>query len=89
MSERESPLAATLRRLHEQLGEATDLDHALREQLRTTLAEIRETLDTNGSDQEGSLAERVAEVSQHFEETHPALAETLRRLVDALANLGI
>jgi len=91
MGERDEALRATLARLHRQLGDAESLDPEVRELLRTTLHEIEQTLEGGAerSGDEGSLAERLGELTQHFEETHPTLAEAVGRVVATLANLGI
>ena len=85
-------LRATLERLHEQLGHAHDLDDESRTLLRRTLDEIGEALDRETGPHDGeetSLAERLGEVAERFEESHPSLAEALGRVVNMLANLGI
>lgn len=40
-------------------------------------------------DADQSLADRLAELTQRFERSHPTLAETFGRAVNMLANLGI
>jgi len=91
MGERDDALRATLARLHEQLGDAESLDPEVCEVLRATLHEIEQTLEGSAERAEGeaSLAERLGELTQHFEETHPTLAAAVGRVVDTLANLGI
>ncbi|MBW2373943.1 MAG: DUF4404 family protein, partial [Deltaproteobacteria bacterium] len=51
--------------------------------------ELEGTLEGTPSDEESSLADRLSELAQGFEESHPTLSETVGRVVDALANLGI
>lgn len=84
----ESELDQLLTQLHARLGSAQSLDAEDRRLLATVLRDIENVLGKNAAaappDSPGleSLAVR-------FEADHPALAETLRRLVDALAKAGI
>jgi hypothetical protein len=91
MGKQHDALRATLARLHEQLGDAESLDPEARELLRATLHEIEQALEGPGERAEGeaSLAERLGELAQRFEGTHPTLAAAVGRVVDTLANLGI
>lgn len=93
MAENRDELADTLQRLHAQLAEAERIDPELRELLRNALDEIRDALDqgggAGGAGEGESLGDRLAEMTQHFEDSHPALAATIGRLVNTLANLGI
>ena len=83
-------LQATLERLAQQLQDAEDLDADARARLAELLEETREALERQTSgDGERSLADRLSEAAQHFEESHPSLATALGRLVDTLASLGI
>ena len=88
MSEEHAALRATLSRLHEQIA-GHDLDEQERALLRNALHELEATLEGTPSDEESSLADRLSEMAKGFEESHPTLSETVGRLVDALANLGI
>lgn len=91
MNDDDRELHDTLERLHEQLGEAHDLDEELRAELRQALDDIGRVLDRREepADDDQSLADRLAELTQHFERSHPTLAETFGRAVNMLANLGI
>jgi hypothetical protein len=56
------------------------------------LEDIRELLAKSGESPEtphGSLSERLSNATLQFEESHPTLATTLARVIDALNNLGI
>jgi hypothetical protein len=88
MSEDHAALRETLSRLHEQIA-GHDLDAQERALLRDALQELEGTLEGAPSEGESSLADRLSELAQGFEESHPTLSETVGRLVDALANLGI
>ncbi|MBW2234122.1 MAG: DUF4404 family protein [Deltaproteobacteria bacterium] len=88
MSEEHAALRETLSRLHEQIA-GHDLDEQERALLRDALQELEGTLEGTPSEEESSLADRLSELAQGFEESHPTLSETVGRVVDALANLGI
>lgn len=84
----DSELRNLLTQLHARLGNAQSLDADDRRLLVTVLGDIENALakapevrstDTSGFE---SLAVK-------FEADHPALAETIRRLVDTLAKAGI
>ncbi len=88
MTEDHAELRATLARLHQQL-EDHDLDEEERDLLRGALREIEEHLDAEEGADAPSLSERLSEMTQQFEGSHPQLAAAVGRVVDALANLGI
>jgi len=88
MSEEHAALRETLSRLHEQIA-GHDLDEQERALLRDALQELEGTLEGTPSEEESSLGDRLSELAQEFEESHPTLSETVGRVVDALANLGI
>lgn len=91
MTQDDRELHDTLDRLHEQLGEAHDLDEEVRAELRQALEDIGRVLDPGeeSPEQEQSLSDRLNDLTQQFRESHPTLAETFRRAVNMLANLGI
>lgn len=91
MADEDRELHATLERLHEQLADAHDLDQELRAELRQALDDIGRVLERREAPSDGdqSLADRLAELTQRFERSHPTLAETFGRAVNMLANLGI
>ena len=91
MSQPTEQLQQTLDQLHEQLAAAgADLDQATQDRLQTALEEIKQTLgvptETEAND---SVVERLREAEIQFEQSHPTLAGTVRRLVDVLAQMGI
>jgi len=86
----ERTLREILDELHGRLEHSEDLDPRAREALRETAAEIQETLEASGSDGlYGELRDRLSEALARFEGEHPRLAETVRRLVDQLWEMGI
>jgi hypothetical protein len=99
----EESLRELLVRLHQQLGaRGRTLDVESRQLLTNAVRDIEQTLDradrvTDRADQ--SLDDASAAVAAHtprleslavrFEAGHPAIAEALRELVDALVKAGI
>ena len=88
MSEEHEALRATLSHLHQQIA-GHDLDEQERVLLRDALHELEARLEGSPGEEGSSLADRLSELAQEFEESHPTLSATVGRLVDALANLGI
>lgn len=84
----ENDLRNLLTQLHARLGSAQSLNAEDRRLLGTVLSDIEKVLTTNDSVRPPS-ASGLEGLAVKFEADHPALAETLRRLVDALAKAGI
>jgi uncharacterized protein DUF4404 len=84
----ESELQHLLAQLHSRLGSARSLDAEDRRLLGTVLRDI-ETLLAKADSAPPPSASGLESLAVKFEADHPALAETLRRLVDALAKAGI
>lgn len=77
-----------LTQLHTRLGKAESIDPADRQLLTTALHDISQALAR--SEPSGSPSRpRLEALAVKFEADHPALAETLRQLIDALAKAGI
>jgi len=91
----EESLRELLARLHEQLGSSgRALDAESRKLLTTVMGDIERTLDRAGRAAHGSNAvaahtPRLESLAVRFEAGHPALAEALRELIDALVKAGI
>lgn len=81
-------LDETLDELHQQLQDAGNLDPDQKERLRQAAKEIQTTLDDSSVSSYG-LAERLQKATVHFEHTHPQLTNTIGRIADLLAQLGI
>jgi hypothetical protein len=85
-ADRES-LEVLLARIHERLNEAGSVDAGSREMLTQVMGDIERAL----AQQEAPAANtsRLEALAVRFEADHPALAATLRRLVDLLSEVGI
>jgi uncharacterized protein (DUF2336 family) len=81
-------LEETLNELRQQLLDSASLDPEQREQLRQAADEIHTTLDDSTVSSHG-LAERLQKATIHFEHTHPQLTNTIGRIADLLAQMGI
>jgi len=84
----DSDLRNLLTQLHARLGSAQSLNDEDRRLLGTVLSDIEKVLTASDSTRPPS-ASGLEGLAAKFEADHPALAETLRRLVDALAKAGI
>jgi hypothetical protein len=84
----ENNLRDLLTQLHTRLGSAQSLDAEDQRLLGTVLRDIEKVLATSDAAPPTS-ASGLESLAVKFEADHPALAETLRRLVDALAKAGI
>jgi hypothetical protein len=84
----ENDLRNLLTQLHARLGSAHSLDAEDRRLLTTVLHDIDKVLSQGDTAQPPS-ASGLEGLAVKFEAGHPALAETVRRLADALAKAGI
>jgi Domain of unknown function (DUF4404) len=84
----ETDLRNLLTQLHARLGSAQSLNEEDRRLLVTVLSDIEQVLTASDPTRPPS-ASGIEGLAVKFEADHPALAETLRRLVDALAKAGI
>lgn len=81
-------LEQTLNELHEQLAGAQDLDEAQKTRLRQAVEEIQHTLD-DSKVSSASLATQLKQAVSQFEQSHPALTNSIGRIADLLAQMGI
>ena len=84
--DRES-LHTLLAKVHERLSEADALDTGARELLSQVMADIERALAQERAAQ--THTPRLEALAVRFEADHPALAASLRRLIDLLGNAGI
>jgi hypothetical protein len=84
-------LRDTLDRLQAQVDELRAGDPAAAAQLQTTLAEAKAVLggQPTQAQQHSSIVQRLSDVVLKYEASHPALAGSLGRIIDALAEIGI
>lgn len=82
-----SELDDLLEQLHARLGAARSVDAEDRQLLTTVLRDIEALLGNR--DARPATAHGLEALAVKFEADHPALADGLRRLVDALGKAGI
>ena len=77
-----------LQKLHSALESSDSLEPDEAERLRRAVDEISSTLDENDVDS-ATLAKRLQEQTESFQESHPVLTQTVGRIADMLAQMGI
>ena len=77
-----------LRQLHTALESIENLEADEQQRLRQAVSEISETLDEKHVDSAG-LAKMLQEQTDAFQESHPVLTQTVGRVADMLAQMGI
>ena len=83
-------LSKLLEQLHVELDNTEAMDEKGRELLRALNADIQELLDRSERGQaDDSLLERLQDVVDHFEVTHPRLTSALSQILTSLSNAGI
>ncbi|BBP78103.1 DUF4404 family protein [Pseudomonas gingeri] len=75
--------------LREQLEQNPPLSEAERENLQDLMRQIELQLKLETATQDSSVADGVNLAVERFELEHPAIAGTLRNIVQALGNMGI
>ncbi|HEY5657240.1 MAG TPA: DUF4404 family protein [Myxococcota bacterium] len=88
----EKRLRETLEELQRKLEEPGAVDAASRELLGELLEDIEAALTREPGEREGegsSLLDRLSEIAERFEESHPSLTAAVGRVANALSNLGI
>ncbi len=86
------PLRESLEQLHRELEQTQSLDADSRERLRHLMKEIQSVLDESGdvpAHRYESLAKRLRETVDHFEDAHPRLTLTIGQVLDNLAAIGL
>jgi hypothetical protein len=84
----EEGLRELLARVHQHLSAGGSVEADVRAQLGTVMRDIERTLGA-GAQTAPAAAPRLETLAVRFEASHPALAETLRALIDALGKAGI
>ncbi|NHX02757.1 DUF4404 family protein [Pseudomonas koreensis] len=75
--------------LREQLEQNPPLSEAERKELHALMAQIESEIKLESVTQETSIADGVNLAVERFEVEHPAIAGTLRNIVNALGSMGI
>ena len=88
MSTDEQKLRELLAQLHAQLHDAKTVDAGSRDLLKAVAKDIETTLARSKA-RPASAESRLEELAAKFEVEHPALAEAVRDVVDALGKAGI
>lgn len=81
-------LDTALQQLHSALESIDSLEPDEVERLRKAATEISGTLDETEVDS-ASLAKRLQEQTEAFQESHPVLTQIVGRIADMLAQMGI
>ncbi|AZD34837.1 Chromosome segregation ATPase [Pseudomonas chlororaphis subsp. aurantiaca] len=82
-------LQEQLNTLREQLEQNPPLSEAERANLQELMQQIEIELKLENATQDTSLADGVNLAVERFELEHPAIAGTLRNIVQTLGNMGI
>ena len=75
--------------LREQLEQNPPLTQEERDHLNDLSTQIQAQIDIEKANSDSSLADNVNLAVERFELDHPALAGTLRNIVQTLGNIGI
>jgi len=81
-------LRETLIQLRGELAASDAGDPETRERVKAAADALDDWLE-RAEEPEGGLGDRLQEAAVRFEEEHPNLSGAVRRVVDALADLGI
>lgn len=92
MDEHANRLRATITELERELHSVGEVDPETRAMLLEAVEEIQEALRARtlvARDEPQSLGDQLNRAAADFDVSHPTLASLLRRVVDALAQIGI
>jgi hypothetical protein len=90
MPDRLEKIRETIRDLEAELASLDSIDQETRSVLETAVTEISEILQRPGSAaSRDSLANRLQQVAQGLESSHPNLFGVVERTVNALGQMGI
>ena len=82
-------LQKQLETLREQLEQNPPLSEVEREDLHKLMGEIEAQIELESATQDASLSDSVNLAVERFELEHPAVAGTLRNIVQSLVSMGI
>ncbi len=77
-----------IKQLHNELESAKDLGPDEAVEIRRAIDEISDTLDAQDVNS-ASLAKRLNDYTESFQESHPMLTQTVGRIADMLSQMGI
>jgi Domain of unknown function (DUF4404) len=82
-------LRERLAKLHAELSDAHRQDPETHRPLAEILPDIKRLAEEPEASKDASLPQRLERVAVQFEAEHPALAGSVRRIVDLLGEVGI
>ena len=85
----EKTVRERLAKLHAELDQAHRANPAAREGLNSILPDVKRMSETGIEDADTAMPARLEQVAVQFEADHPALAGSVRRIVDLLGEVGI
>jgi cysteinyl-tRNA synthetase len=78
--------------LHDELKNTSTVDEDLRQDLMTVMDDINQLIDEEDDARTSSpttLADRLRDNLERFEESHPLLANSVRKVMESLSATGI
>lgn len=82
-------LQELLSKLQEEVDRLDDSSQKERERLESLISEIQTTLDQDDADQHAPLLDSLRNKLGEFESDHPTASGIVRRLMQALGDMGI
>ncbi|MGA1839407.1 MAG: DUF4404 family protein [bacterium] len=85
-------LRKMLEQLHSELKETETVDKSGSELLHILMNDIKNILDKSAEEQSrqrSSLINQLKQAILYFEESHPTLALSMKKVIDTLSNMGI
>ena len=82
-------LQELLSKLQEEVDRLDDSSQKERERLVSLISEIQTTLDQDDADQHAPLLDSLRNKLSEFESDHPTASGIVRRLMQALGDMGI
>lgn len=82
-------LFSLLHSLREEMQQTKDLDPAVRDQFEEIADALQSSLEQDAQPETGGFLDRLRELEQQFEESHPQLTNSVGQVADFLARVGI
>lgn len=95
MSESQDSIISLIKQLEAKLAQSDELDSSTKDSLSKTLESIKAKMDdsvsseTESDDEPHSIGDRLQEMVQNFESSHPDLAAALDRVITNLGQIGL